>query len=50
MKNWTLTLIFHWPHDRFSFGWEVINPSPAFNYRTISLFLGIITLNLDIEE
>jgi hypothetical protein len=45
--NWELTIQFHFPHDRFSVGWEVIQPTEEFNYRTISIYLFIVTLTLD---
>ncbi len=45
--NWELTIQFHFPHDRFSVGWEVIQPTEEFNYTTISIYLFIVTLTLD---
>jgi len=45
--NWELTIQFHFPHDRFSVGWEVIQPNEEFNYTTISIYLFIVTLTLD---
>jgi len=45
--NWELTIQFHYPHDRFSVGWEVIQPTEEFNYTTISIYLFIVTLTLD---
>ncbi len=45
--NWELTIQFHFPHDRFSVGWEVIQPTQEFNYTTISIYLFIVTLTLD---
>jgi len=45
--DWELTIEFHFPHDRFMVGWEVIQPSKKYNYRTIILYLFIVTITLD---
>jgi len=45
--NWELTIQLHYPHDRFSVGWEVIQPTEEFNYTTISIYLFIVTFTLD---
>ncbi len=45
--DWELTIEFHFPHDRFMIGWEVIQPTEEFNYRTISIYLFFITITLD---
>jgi len=47
--NWTLEIAFHWPHDRFALGWEYIAPDEQYDYYTIKLYLGILTITLDIE-
>lgn len=47
MKDWQLSIVFHWPHDRFAFGFQTIKPEDNSPYWTLSLFLGIVTLNLD---
>lgn len=47
MKNWKLTIAFHWPHNRFLVGWEYIASDKRFNYTTIRLYLFIATLTLD---
>lgn len=49
MRNYILSIAFHWPHDRLALGWEIIHPNEEFNYTTVTVFLGIATLNLDIE-
>lgn len=45
--DWTLEIAFHWPHDRFSLGWEIMRPDETFNYTTIKVFLFITTLTFD---
>ena len=39
-----LEIAFHWPHNRFAFGWEMAQPDEEYNYFTIKLYLGICTL------
>lgn len=50
MSDWKLEISTHWPHDRFAFGWEYIRPSDEDPYSTFTLYLGILTLSLDIYE
>lgn len=45
--DWELTIEFHFPHDRFMVGWEVIQPNEKYNYRTIIIYLFIVTITLD---
>jgi len=45
--DWTLEIAFHWPHDRFLLGWEIMRPDETFNYTTIKVFLFITTLTID---
>jgi hypothetical protein len=46
--NWTLQIVFHYPHDRFLLGWEYMAQTKEFDYTTIKLYLFIVTLTLDI--
>ena len=48
MTNWELEIAFHWPHNRFALGWELINPSKEFNFTTYKVFLLFVTLTLDV--
>lgn len=50
MSEWDLTLVLHYPHDRFLVGWEYIRPDEQYNYTTVKLFLFIITLELNIRN
>jgi len=50
MSDWKLEISTHWPHDRFAFGWQWIRPSDEDPYSTFTLYLGIVTLSLDIYE
>jgi len=47
--NWNLELALHWPHDRFALGWEFIGADEKFSYDTFKLYLGVLTITLDIE-
>lgn len=39
-----MEIAFHWPHDRFAFGWQYIDATEKHDYWTIELFFGIITV------
>jgi len=47
MKNWKLTIAFHWPHNRFLLGWEFIASDERYTYTTIRFYFLIATLTLD---
>ena len=48
MTNWELEIAFHWPHDRFALGWELINATKKYNYTTFKVYLFFVTLTLDV--
>jgi hypothetical protein len=48
--NYRVAMAFHWPHDRFSIGWEYVSPDEDFSFSRISIFLGVITLFIDYER
>ena len=48
MDDWILEIAFHYPHDRFLAGWEMIEPDEQYNYFTFKLYLFIATLTLDV--
>ena len=50
MREWNLTLVLHWPHDRCLVGWEYIGPDEEFDYTTIKLFLLVTTFELNIKS
>jgi len=45
--DWTLSIAFHYPHNRFLIGWEYISADKKYNYTTINVYLFIATLTLD---
>jgi len=47
--NWKLVMRFHWPHDRFCLGWQIIKPNEEEKYWTLTFYLFIVTIDLDIE-
>ena len=49
MNDWQLEISFHWPHDRLAIGWEVLHHDEKFDYTSYVLFLGFITITLDIN-
>lgn len=45
--NWNLTLIAHWPHDRFALGFESLPATEQVPFTTLQFFLFVITIRLD---
>jgi hypothetical protein len=45
--DWTIKFSAHYPHDRFAVGWEYIAPSKDYTYHTFTIYLFIITVNID---
>jgi len=45
--DWELEIQLHYPHDRFMLGWEFLQATEEYNYRTIKLYLFIVTFTLD---
>ena len=50
MREWNITLAFHYPHDRFALGWEYLRPSEEVNLYTFQIFLLIVTLTFNLES
>jgi len=48
--NWNLTITLHWPHDRLAIGWEVMHPVDEVPWTTIQVFLGIVTVRVDLFQ
>jgi len=46
--NWSLEIAFHFPHDRFMLGWEIMPPDDIDDFWTFKLCLLIVTFKLDI--
>lgn len=49
MRDWKLSITFHWPHDRFALGWQTVKPEDEAPYWTLTLYLGIATVDFDWE-
>jgi len=45
--DWQLEIAFHWPHNRLALGWEFIDEDETYDYRTLKVYLLIVTLTLD---
>lgn len=45
--DWELLIELNYPHDRFMLGWEFIQPTTKYNYRTIKIYLFIVTFTFD---
>jgi len=45
--DYSVTFSAHYPHDRFCIGWEYIAPQTEYKYHTLTIYLFIITLNID---
>jgi len=48
--EWSLTLIMHWPHDRFAVGVECLRPTEEVPVTTIQVFLFVLTLQINLED
>jgi hypothetical protein len=48
--NWSVTLIAHWPHDRFALGFESLLSNEEVPFTTIQIFLLVFTIRLDIWD
>jgi len=45
--DYSVTFSAHYPHDRFAIGWEYIAPQTEYKYHTLTIYLFIITINID---
>ncbi len=45
--DWQLEIAFHWPHNRLALGWEFIDEDETYDYRTLKVYLLIVTFTLD---
>jgi hypothetical protein len=45
--DYSVTFSAHYPHDRFALGWEYIAPQKKYKYHTVTIYLFIITINID---
>lgn len=43
-------ITFHYPHNRFCLGWEILPKDKEFNYATFRLFLLIVTIDIDFDN
>lgn len=50
MRDWEITLAFHYPHDRFALGWEYLRPNDEVKLYTLQIFLLIATLTFNLES
>jgi len=41
-----IVLAFHWPHDRCALGWEILYPNEEEKTTIVTIFLGIVTVEL----
>jgi len=45
--DYSVTFSAHYPHDRFCIGWEYIAPQKEYKYHTLTIYLFIVTINID---
>lgn len=43
-KGWELLFNLKWPHQGFSIGYELIQPTDEDPYATVMIFLGLLTI------
>ena len=48
--DYRIAIAFHYPHDKFSFGWEYIGADEDFSFSRVTIFLGVMTLFIDYEK
>lgn len=42
-----ISFAFHWPHNRFALGWEIIYPDEENTTTVFTLFLTILTIQVE---
>lgn len=42
-----IEIVLHWPHDRFALGWEYMQADEKYEYRTLKLYLSIMTMTIN---
>lgn len=47
MEPSLLEIGLHWPHDRFAIGWDIMQPDDEYDYFTLRLYLGIMTITFN---
>ena len=45
--DWSLEIAFHWPHNRLALGWEYIGEDETCEYKTLKVYLLVVTFTLD---
>jgi hypothetical protein len=45
--DWTLEIGLHWPHDRFALGWEYMGADDECDYRTLKVYLFLLSFTLN---
>ena len=48
--NYEIYIVGHFPHDRFTLGWEYIAKDEEFSYNTLTLYFLIFTITINYER
>jgi hypothetical protein len=47
IEGWNAEIQFHFPHDRFLLGWEIMRKDANYNFNTIKVYFLIITITVN---
>ena len=50
MRDWSIDISLHWPHNRCALGWQYLGPLENVKWHTTEIFLFVITISINIEE
>ena len=49
MRDWSVDISLHWPHNRCALGWQYLAPTDVVHWYTAELFLFVVTITINIE-
>ena len=49
MRDWSVDISLHWPHNRCALGWQYMGPTENVQWHTTELFIFTITVTINIE-
>ena len=42
-----IEIAFHWPHNRFALGWQILEPNKKEDYHSLEIFLLICSIQIN---
>jgi hypothetical protein len=49
MRDWSIDITLHWPHNRCALGWQYLAPTDVVHWHTAEIFLFVVTITANIE-